>query len=270
VTTVDHSPARGILSNATGFIRAFDYTLNPYNGCAFACTYCYAAFFAPTQELQDEWGKWVRVKENALELLRARRKRPLVDKALYISSVTDPYQPVERQLELTRGILRELADYHRVTVVIQTRSPLVTRDLDVLRDFAYARVNMTVTTDDEAVRKAFEPLCPSNVQRLDAIAAVKAAGVDACVTMTPLLPVRDAAAFAQALRATGVEKFVIQNFHETKSRFVAGTGETARALLRERGWDDRHYADVRRALAAALPTQREGQAGFAPHWEDAP
>lgn len=266
---VDHSPARGILSKATGFIRAFDYTLNPFNGCVFACSYCYAAFFAPTQQLQDEWGKWVRVKENALELLRARRKRPLIDKTLYISSVTDPYQPVERQLELTRTILRELADHHRVHVVIQTRSPLVTRDLDVLRDFAYARVNMTVTTDDETVRKAFEPLCPSNAQRLEAIAAVKAGGVDACVTMTPLLPVSDPAAFAEALRATGVEKFVIQNFHETKSRFVAGTGEAARALLRERGWDERHYAEVREVLAAALPSLREGQAGFAPQWDSA-
>ena len=266
MVSVDHSPARGILSKATGFIHAFDYTVNPYNGCAFACSYCYAAFFAPTQQLQDEWGKWVRVKENALELLRARRKRPLIDRTLYISSVTDPYQPVERQLELTRALLRELADHHRVQVVIQTRSPLVTRDLDVLRDFAYARVNMTVTTDDESVRKAFEPLCPSNAQRLDAIAAVKAGGVDACVTMTPLLPVRDPARFAEALRATGVEKFVIQNFHETKSRFVAGTGEAARALLRERGWDERHYVQVRDILAAALPSLREGQAGFAPQW----
>jgi DNA repair photolyase len=267
MAVVEHLSARGILSKATGFIRAFDFTLNPYSGCAFACSYCYAAFFAPTQQLQDEWGKWVRVKENALELLRVRRKRPLLDRTLYVSSVTDPYQPVERQLELTRSILRELADYHQVTVVIQTRSPLVTRDLDVLRDFAYARVNMTVTTDDEAVRKAFEPLCPSNAQRLEAIAQVKAAGVDACVTMTPLLPVRDPVSFAEALRATGVEKYVIQNFHETKSRFVAGTGEAARALLRERGWDERYYAGVRDVLAATLPSLREGQAGFAPQWE---
>ncbi|MDX2139567.1 MAG: radical SAM protein [Chloroflexota bacterium] len=266
MTQVERVRASGILSKATGFISSFDFTLNPYSGCAFACNYCYAAFFAKTQALQDAWGQWVNVKENALELLRKRRKRPLLDQAIYMSSVTDPYQPVEKQLELTRDILRELLDYHQVRLVIQTRSPLVTRDLDLLHAFPYARVNMTVTTDDEAVRKAFEPLCPANPRRLEAIAQVAAAGVDACVTLTPLLPVRDASAFAKTLAATGVQKFVIQNFHATKSRFVAGTGAAARALLHERGWDDAHYAQVRQTLAEALPTLREGRHGFAPVW----
>ena len=266
MTQIKQVQARGILSRASGFIRAFDYTLNPYSGCAFACTYCYAAFFAPSEALQDTWGRWVLVKENALALLRKRRKRPLIGASIYMSSVTDPYQPVERQLRLTRVVLEELLTYHQVHLVIQTRSPLVTRDLDLLTQFDHLRVNMSVTTDDETVRKTFEPLCPSNQQRLEAIQTIAAAGVDACITLTPLLPVQDAAAFGASLRATGVEKFVIQNFHPTKSRFVAGTGAVARALLRERGWDDAHYQQVRRTLSAHLPTLREGQAGFSPIW----
>ncbi len=263
-TQITHQPASAILSKATGFIRAFDYTLNPYNGCTFGCTYCYAAFFTPTQAQQDEWGKWVRVKSNALELLQKKRRRPLIDKAVYMSSVTDPYQPIERQLELTRAILQELLDYHQVRLVIQTRSPLVTRDLDLLQRFDHVRVNMTITTDDDDVRKAFEPFCASTAQRLKAIQTVHEAGVDACVTLTPLLPVRDATQFAQDLYATGVRHFVIQNFHETKSRFVAGTGETARALLRERGWGESEYQRVKAEMSAVIPNLMEGQDGFRP------
>jgi DNA repair photolyase len=263
--TITERLATAILAPATGFIRAFDYTLNPYSGCAFACHYCYAAFFAPTQHQQDRWGEWVQVKTNALELLKKKRRRPLIDRSIYMSSVTDPYQPIERQLELSRALLAELAEHHQVRLVVQTRSPLVTRDLDLLKRFPYARVNMTVTTDDEAVRKAFEPLCPSNEQRLNAISAVAAAGVEACITLTPLLPLRDAAAFAQRLLATGVQRFVVQDFHTTRSRFVAGTGEAARRLLAERGWGQAQYAAARATLEALLPNLREGQAGFAPN-----
>lgn len=259
-----HQPASAILSKATGFIRAFDYTLNPYNGCTFGCTYCYAAFFTPTQAQQDEWGGWVRVKSNALELLQKKRRRPLIDQAVYMSSVTDPYQPIERQLELTRAILQELLDYHQVRLVIQTRSPLVTRDIDLFQRFEQVRVNMTITTDDDAVRKAFEPFCASTTQRLNAIQTVHEAGIDACVTLTPLLPVRDATQFAHDLYTTGVRHFVIQNFHATKSRFVAGTGETARALLRERGWSDAEYERVKAEMSAIIPDLMEGQDGFRP------
>jgi DNA repair photolyase len=268
---ITHEPATAILGKATGFIKAFDYTLNPYNGCTFGCSYCYAAFFTPTQAQQDEWGKWVRVKSNALELLKKKRSRPLIDKAVYMSSVTDPYQPIERQLELTRAILQELLDYHQVRLVIQTRSPLVTRDLDLLQRFDsfgglrhQARVNMTITTDDDDVRKAFEPFCASTAQRLKAIQTVHEAGVDACITLTPLLPVRDTTQFAHDLYATGVRHFVIQNFHETKSRFVAGTGEAARALLRERGWGDVEYERVKAEMGTILPNLMEGQEGFRP------
>src|SRR5690606_39089742 len=107
-----------ILTKASGFINGFDYTLNPYSGCTFGCTYCYAAFFSPDPDKQNDWGKWVEIKDNALELLYKKRKRPLIDKTIYISSVTDPYQPIEKQLGLTRAILSELLNYHQVRIVI--------------------------------------------------------------------------------------------------------------------------------------------------------
>lgn len=263
---IQNRQAKSILSKASGFIDSFDYTLNPYAGCAFGCTYCYAAFFAPTEAQQSEWGQWVDVKENALELLRKKRKRPLIDQSIYMSSVTDPYQPVERKLELTRAILEELLNHHQVRLVIQTRSPLVTRDLDLLRQFPYLRVNMTITTDDETVRRAFEPFCASNPQRMAAARQLTDAGISTCLTLTPLLPVSDAATFAHDLKATGAHRFVIQHFHATKSRFVAGTGEQARALLREHHWDEQRYAEVKQVMGGILPNLYEGKPGFAPDW----
>ena len=116
---VDYAPVRDILTRATGFMDAYDFTLNPYSGCSFGCTYCYAAFFSYSTEKRDSWGLWVDVKENAVERLR-RRRGSLDGKLIYMSSVTDPYQPIERQIELTRGLLEMLAR-HRPKLVVQTR-----------------------------------------------------------------------------------------------------------------------------------------------------
>jgi DNA repair photolyase len=266
---VRHKQAKSILSTASGFIEAFDYTLNPYSGCAFGCSYCYAAFFAPDPALQENWGSWVEVKENALLLLQKRRKGPLIDKTIYMSSVTDPYQPIERKLELTRAILHELVTHHQARLVIQTRSPLVTRDIDLLQQFRHVSVNMTITTDDESVRKAFEPLCASGGQRMAAVRDLVNAGVAATVTMTPLLPVTDAAGFARALLQTGASRYVVQYFHPTSRRFAAGTGEKAKALLRENPWTPAQYAEVKAVMAGILPNLSEGKDGFVPVWQDA-
>ena len=262
---VAYRAASSLLTPGKGFMSAYDYTLNPYEGCTFGCTYCYAAFFARSKEKVDGWGQWVTVKENALALLRKKRKRgTLRGKTVYLSSVTDPYQPVERTLELTRSILKELADFHQPRLVVQTRSPLVTRDLDVLGRFEHVQVNVTVTTDDDEVRRAFEPTCPNNQVRLKAVAEVVAAGVPAVVTMTPLLPVRDPVAFADSLLATGAQRFVVQPFHATKGRFVAGTQQEAVSASEALGWTDERYRETVRILTARLPDLREGKDGFAP------
>lgn len=264
---VEHIQAKSILTKASGFANTFDYTLNPYSGCAFGCTYCYAAFFARSRELQDTWGQWVQVKDTALELLRRKRKKPLLDQSIYMSTVTDPYQPVEKDLGLTRAILEELLRYHRVRLVVQTRSALVTRDLDLLREFEHVQVNMTVTTDDEDVRRTFEPTCVPNPKRLAAIRQVQEAGVRAAITMTPLLPVRDPLTFADQLLATGVQKFVIQSFHPANTRFVASTGGAALSLAAKMGWNAARYEDVYAILRQRLPNLLEGKPGFAPTWE---
>lgn len=299
---VSHSPARDILTRATGFIGAYDFTLNPYSGCTFGCTYCYAAFFNRTAEDRDNWGYWVRVKENAVELLQRRLRRTpdyLDGKAIYMSSVTDPYQPIERKAGITRGILEVMAGTDRANddqplpldadgaspptpapkprLVIQTRSPDVVRDCDLLRRIetngGRVRVNMTVTTDDEDLRRVFEPHCPSNPARLRAVAQVRDAGIDTCITLTPLLLVSDAHAFADSLLATGATRFVIQSFHFGRGKFVASTRDEAFDLMAQKLDTDRatfrdkylsHYQRVHDILRHRLPNLSEGKQGFAP------
>ena len=261
---VDYIKSASILTEAKGFMGAYDYTLNPYSGCSFGCNYCYAAFFSRSSEDKDNWGNWVRVKENALQLLMKLRKKPLINKTIYVSSVTDPYQPIERQLELTRSILQELLTYHQPRLVIQTRSPLVARDIDILRQFEVVQVNMTVTTDSEDVRRAFEPLCPSNKSRLVAIKEVTESGIQTCITMTPLLPVQNPNEFVNALLETGVKKFVVQPFHPDKGKFVASTRELALEQIKKMNWNDLKYKEVVDIFRVELPWLGEGKQGFAP------
>lgn len=258
-----YKDASAILTKASGFMDGYDYTLNPYSGCAFGCSYCYAAFFNRNKQLIDDWGKWVTVKENALDLLRRKRPKSIIGKLIYCSSVTDPYQPIERKLELTRDLLRELVQY-QPRLVMQTRAPLVTRDIDVLSGFERVQVNMTVTTDDDDVRRAFEGFCPGNKARLRAIAEVQAAGILSVITMTPLLPVRDPNALAQQLLDTGVQQFIIQPFHATRGKFVAGTRDKAVRISEELGWTQERYEEVAQVLREVLPNLGEGKEGFAP------
>ena len=198
-------------------------------------------------------------------------------KYIYMSSVTDPYQSIERRIRLTRSILEVLAERHKPKMVVQTRSPDVTRDIDLLHAIVErggkVQVNMTVTTDDDELRRVFEPGCPSNAVRLNAVAAVQAAGIQSCITMTPLLLVRNAAAFTDTLLATSVKRFITQPFHVGRTEFVADTRQAALLLMAERlgcGTQDvvrqhlLHYNAVRAELKGRLPNLGEGRVGFAP------
>ena len=278
---VTYAPAREVLTKATGFMDAYDFTLNPYSGCSFGCAYCYAAFFSRDVERRDSWGYWVNVKENAADLLAQRKAGTLDGKLIYMSSVTDPYQPVERELGLTRRLLEIMAERHKPRLVVQTRSPDVVRDCDLFRQIkangGLVQVNMTVTTDDEDIRRTFEPFCPANPVRLRAISQVQSAGVEACITMTPLLLVSSPYSFADSLITTGVPKFIAQPFHFNRGKFVATTQDKAFDLMAEKLGCDRasfkdeyleHYRIVFEVLQDTLHEQGlelgEGKEGFKP------
>ena len=222
----------------------------------------------------------MQVKENAVELLAKRPVGSLDGKRIYMSSVTDPYQPIERTLKLTRGLLEIMAERHKPRLVVQTRSPDVVRDCDLFRRIedngGRVQVNMTITTDDEDVRRTFEPFCPSNPVRLGAIAEVQAAGVDACITMTPLLYVNRPYDFAESLLETGVEKFIVQPFHFQRGKFIAATRDKAIDLMAEKLNCDRtsfrdrymeHYDRTYAVLDEKLPELGVGKDGFKPPFE---
>lgn len=255
--------ARSIFSPATGYIQrgGFDWTCNPYLGCSFGCTYCYAMFLPQNRRPREDWGKWFQAKVNAVEL--AKKQAPKVaGKALYVSSVTDPYLPVEGRLGLTRGILEALVP-HQPRLIIQTRGPLVARDLDVLGKFQAVRVNMSIPTDSEEVRQAFEPKAPPLERRWEAIARVRAAGIPVGICVTPMLPLHDRGSFVARLVEFGPEVLVTQDFHDSQGAFGANTGEQARKLLAKLRWSPDDYLQCVKALSRKIKVY-QGEAGFFP------
>ncbi|MCY4580810.1 MAG: radical SAM protein [Chloroflexi bacterium] len=276
-TEVGYREVKAILNKASGFLSEYDFSLNPYAGCSFGCTYCYAIRFSGRSDAETSWGQWVDVKENAIALLRKIPAGKLDGKRMYMSSVTDPYQTVERRVQLTRALLEILAEKHAPLLVVQTRSPDVARDLDLFSNIeargGRVQVNMTVTTDDEEVRRVFEPGCPSNSVRLKSITHLQEAGIQSCITMTPLLLVQDAGRFAAQLSDTGVSRFISQSFHSGNAEFVAGTRQVAMDLMAEklgcRSGDvikehQRHYNMIRSELVQRLGHVGEGREGFSP------
>jgi DNA repair photolyase len=255
--------ARSIFSPAIGFIKrgGFDWTCNPYLGCSFGCIYCYAMFLPQNRRPREEWGKWFQAKTNAVAL--AREQAPKVaGQAVYCSSVTDPYLPAERSLQLTRGILGALLP-HQPRLLIQTRGPLVVRDLDLLRQFRSVRVNVSIPTDSEEVRRAFEPKAPPLERRWEAVAEVQKAGVPVGVCVTPMLPLENPVAFVERLAALRPDVLVTQDFHDAGGGFGADTGEAARALLAERRWTADDYRRCVTELRRHLHVY-EAEAGFFP------
>ncbi len=171
--------------NSSG-IKGVDYAVNPYIGCAHACTYCYAKFMTRWYHKGEKWGSFVDVKKNAKECLlkdvEKRRKGVIL-----LSSVTDPYQPAEKSYGITRSLLEVLVDYD-FPVEVLTKSSLVTRDLDLLGRFDEVEVGLTVTAFDEKVRRAFEPGASPIQERLDALKLFSDAGILTYAFLGPLLP----------------------------------------------------------------------------------
>jgi DNA repair photolyase len=186
--------ARTILTR-TG-IGGIDYCLNPYTGCGHGCLYCYATFMRKYSGHEEPWGEFVDAKMNAPELLKRELRRRREGEVI-LSSVTDPYQPLEARFKLTRACL-ELLSLSDLAVSILTKSALVTRDLDIFRRIGTLEVGLTVTTDREDVRGIFEPHASSIAARLEALQTLKQAGIRTHAFIGPLLPM-DPAKLAEAL-----------------------------------------------------------------------
>jgi len=241
-----------VLHDVSAYWERFDYSLNPYVGCGFGCSYCYAAFFVPDARQQQDWGRWIDVKIGGIrEILK---RRDLKGKRILMSSATDPYQPLERKVELTRGIVEALSAPERQPVLrVQTRSPLVTRDIDLFLRFEDIKVNMSITTDSDAVRKRFEPSCASIEQRFDAIAAVKAVGIPVSIFIAPMLPIEDAVGFARRIAAIGPDHVYASPFNVTDGHFKGSTRAIALALAEEYGWTREKVEETTEVFSRHLP-----------------
>jgi DNA repair photolyase len=171
----------------------FETSLNPYRGCEHGCIYCYAR---PTHEYLGfsaglDFESKIMVKTNAPELLRAELERPgWKPQVLVMSGVTDPYQPIEKKLRITRGCLEVLTKF-RSPVAIITKNRLVTRDAALLRELANynaVAVNISVTSLDPKLQRVLEPRTSSPEARLDTISQLRAAGIPVGVMVAPVIP----------------------------------------------------------------------------------
>jgi DNA repair photolyase len=174
--------AKSILSKS----KIYPYVINPYTGCQHGCSYCYARFMKRVTGHREPWGEFVDVKINAADLLRreiTKKKRGKV----WVSGVCDPYQPLEATYKLTRQCLEILARNHW-PVIIQTRSPLVLRDMDIIKDAQDFEVGFSVTTADDGIRRLFEPCAPPVNDRITALDVLHKAGIRTFAMIAPVLP----------------------------------------------------------------------------------
>lgn len=166
--------------------KVYDYVVNPYVGCQHGCSYCYARYMKRFTGHKEPWGEFVDVKINAAELLQKEINKKKKAK-VWISGVCDPYQPLEAKYELTRKCLQILAQ-NDWPVVIQTRSPLVLRDIDIIKEAKHFEVGFSITTADDEIRKLFEPHAPSIMARLNALAELHQSGIRTYAMIAPILP----------------------------------------------------------------------------------
>ena len=186
------------LTPTGGFLSGFAFSLNPYVGCAFGdnggCPFCYVRAMPVAQSMKGKWGTWVIAKVNvpqllARELTSLERVDKLHNAAVFMSTATDPYQGIERRLAVSRGALAAFTERPPRRILLQTRSPLVERDIDLLQKLGdHVIASITVETDDEIVRRAFIPTSPSIARRLECAHRLHEAGIFTQIAISPMLP----------------------------------------------------------------------------------
>jgi DNA repair photolyase len=169
-------------------IPGVDQVINPYLGCEHGCRYCYAVFMRKySHHPKSPWGSFVEAKTNIAQVLYSELQRKKRQGRALLSSVCDPYQPLEHRYQLTRACLEVLKD-RGWGIDILTRSPLVIRDLDILAATPGVRVGFSIPTDNDEVRKVLEPNAPPIGARLSALRKLHEAGIVTWVFIAPILP----------------------------------------------------------------------------------
>ncbi len=249
-------PSRTVIAHNDSPDVGFSSSINPYRGCEHGCIYCYAR---PTHEYLGfsaglDFETKIVVKEDAPELLReelmSSKWQPEV---IAISGVTDPYQPIERKLQITRKCLQVLAEFRNPTAII-TKNHLVTRDIDVLRELALHQaisVAVSVTSLDAKLQSIMEPRTTTPELRLDAIRQLSAAGIPTNVMVAPVVPAitdHEMPAILRAAREAGA----------TGAGFVVLRLPWAVAPLFER-WLEEHFPDRKEKVLNRIRDLRDGK-----------
>ncbi len=186
--------AKSILSATSGYIAeaGFTHSLTPARNCTFGCTYCYVPTLGIYGGLKPEdwqhWGQFTTFKENAPELLHRQLRE---SQRIYCSPLVDPYQPAESEVQMMPRILDEVITNPPRVFCIQTRGPLILRDLDRLRELSRRstlRVSFSITTNRDEIRRLYEPLCAPIDERINTIKKLRDAGIETFATLAPILP----------------------------------------------------------------------------------
>jgi DNA repair photolyase len=285
-TVYVEQPCKSALNRVVGM--PFEWSLNPYMGCAHRCAFCYVRGFERRADRpsDDRYGRTVRVKTNVADVLRFELARPSWDRSgVAIGAATDPYQPAEGRYRITRGCLVALRD-HRNPFAIITRGPMIVRDIDVLQDAAArasVSVSLSVPTLDRAIWSATEPGTAPPHQRLRAVRMLVDAGIRASVALAPILPgltdTRESIAeVVRAARDAGAASLWVRELYlkpGTKEHFLACLERHWPELLPRyerdfaaRAYLPREYAnDLReqvREIQAEVPRREPARAPIAP------
>ncbi len=236
--------------------NAFTHTLNPYMGCTFGdrgCgVYCYVAESPIGLYAGRRWGTWLNAKVNAAEALRrdlAAVRDPSTVR-VFMSSATDPYQPAEARLRISRSVLEVFAESPVGLLVVQTRSPLVERDFDILERLPHAWLSMTLETDDDTVRRAITPTCPSIGRRLRTMQLTRERRIKVQAAVSPMLPA-NVDRFASLL-TENADRVIVDTFFGDGSNGNRTSRRPLPVRFRELGFWDWRDVTAARNLNAIL------------------
>ncbi len=256
--SVRHEEAKSILSRSSGFIAnaGFTHSLTPARNCLYGCSYCYVPtlriFGGLRREDWQRWGRFTTHKSNAADLLARQLRR---DQVLYCSPLVDPYQSSERQVQMMPRLLAEMCRRPPRTLALQTRSPLVLRDVDLLQrlgERTRLRVSFSLPTDRDEVRRLYEPRCESIQERVQTMKSLSQAGIEVHCTLAPILPCNPENLAALALEAT--QSAVIADPLHTRALKPSGATTRPQALQvsRKNGFEQWHEPPFQKCVLDAL------------------
>lgn len=160
-----------------------DWVVNPYIGCGHQCLYCYAKFIAKWRPAEyGKWGAWLEAKVNGPELVKNKN----IKGEVFMSSICDAYQPIEKELKLTRRVLENMDKNIKLSIL--TKSDLVLRDIDLFKQFKNIEVGLTINSFTGQAKNLFEPKAPETAKRITALKKLKEQGIATYAFVSPIIP----------------------------------------------------------------------------------